>query len=161
MQRGTFGRLSQIAPALVIYLVTPLLFSAWPSAVEAISRLTQIYMLLVGLMVIDAALNAGPVRCIRTGLGDIDIAVTDDFGLKDRGDEAYALTSSAGGIRIESASEKGAFQGIMTLQDSTATGIPVAPSSSIITATIMTTDSSSFVAAENGDLIWIPSCVTT
>ena len=61
------------------------------------------------------ATDAAPVRRVNAGPAHIHVSIIDDSGLKDRGQEAYTLTSGAGGIRIESASEKGAFHGIMTL----------------------------------------------
>ena len=59
--------------------------------------------------------ETGAVRRIDAGLGDIDISIIDAFGLTDRGEEAYTLVVGDGAVRIESATEKGAFHALMTL----------------------------------------------
>jgi miniconductance mechanosensitive channel len=58
VERNVFGRLSHLAPALVIYWLTPLLFPSSPALIGATQRMVAIYMILVGLLAIDALLNA-------------------------------------------------------------------------------------------------------
>ena len=56
VRRKVFQRLSHIAPAVVIYTMAPVVFQT-PNLV-AVSRIaSQVYMLVVGLLVIDAALT--------------------------------------------------------------------------------------------------------
>ena len=57
VKHKVFIRLSHIAPALVIYLLAPLVFVN-KTAVTAMQAMAQIYMILMGWFVIDALLNA-------------------------------------------------------------------------------------------------------
>ena len=56
-RRRLFHRLSHLAPALVIYGLAPLVFMT-PQLVELARRGAQVYMLLVGLLAVDALLNS-------------------------------------------------------------------------------------------------------
>lgn len=57
VRRRVFHRLAHLAPAVVIYLFAPVALEAEPLATWAL-KAAQIYMLLVGLLVLDALLNA-------------------------------------------------------------------------------------------------------
>ncbi len=58
LQRNVFGRLSHLAPAIVIYLGLPLVLAAHPTATVVAVKLTQIYMIVVGLLVLHGLLSA-------------------------------------------------------------------------------------------------------
>ncbi len=57
-ERNVFGRLSHLAPAIVIYLTLPLVISAWPTVTTVAVKLTQIYMITVGLLALHGLLSA-------------------------------------------------------------------------------------------------------
>ena len=57
MKRRVFHRLSHLAPALLIYGMAAVVFST-DNLIELAQRGAQIYMLLVGLLVVDALLNS-------------------------------------------------------------------------------------------------------
>src|SRR5690606_29404146 len=52
-----FHRLAQLAPAIVIYSLAPAAFET-PQAADYMQRAALIYMLLVGLLAVNSALNA-------------------------------------------------------------------------------------------------------
>lgn len=56
-RRRVFHRLAHFAPALVIYGLAPVVFMT-PQLVELARRGAQVYMLLVGLLAVDALLNS-------------------------------------------------------------------------------------------------------
>ncbi len=58
MERNVFGRLSHLAPGIVIYLCAPLVLAAYPMATVAIVKLTLIYMIVVGLLALHGLLSA-------------------------------------------------------------------------------------------------------
>ncbi|MFC2173325.1 mechanosensitive ion channel family protein [Acidobacteriota bacterium] len=58
LERRVLSRLSHIAPALVIWVMVPLALEGYDRTVFVITRATLIYMLFVGLLVVDAFLNA-------------------------------------------------------------------------------------------------------
>jgi len=58
VQRNVFGRLSHLAPAIVIYLGLPLVIGAYPTATVVAIKLTQIYMIVVGLLAVHGLLSA-------------------------------------------------------------------------------------------------------
>jgi miniconductance mechanosensitive channel len=58
VERNVFGRLSHLAPAIVIYLTLPLVIGAYPTATAVAVKLTQIYMIAVGLLAINGLLSA-------------------------------------------------------------------------------------------------------
>jgi miniconductance mechanosensitive channel len=58
VQRNVFGRLSHLAPAVVIYLALPLVIAAYPTATAVVVKLTQIYMIAVGLLALHGLLSA-------------------------------------------------------------------------------------------------------
>ena len=58
LRRKVFTRLSHLVPALVIYILAPLVFSVSQNAVTAVQLAAQAYIVLVGLFVIDGFLNA-------------------------------------------------------------------------------------------------------
>ncbi len=57
VQRRVFNRLAHLAPALVVYYALQYIFEL-PKLVEFLENLTQTYMVLVIVMVIDAVINA-------------------------------------------------------------------------------------------------------
>lgn len=56
---GFFRRISHFAPAVVVYLLTPLVLEDYPEAASWILRLATLYMIVVGILVGDTLLNAG------------------------------------------------------------------------------------------------------
>ncbi len=58
MERRMFSRLSHLAPAVVIYAAAPIVFAEFESAINTMRLVSTVYMVLVGLFVIDAFLNA-------------------------------------------------------------------------------------------------------
>lgn len=53
-----FSRLSHLVPAVVIYAATPIVFVGYELAINAMRLVSTVYMVLVGLFVVDAFLNA-------------------------------------------------------------------------------------------------------
>ncbi len=58
LEAHVFDRLSHIAPALVIYFLGPIAFAEHPELVTLAHRAALVYMLLMGILVIDAFLNS-------------------------------------------------------------------------------------------------------
>ncbi len=58
LEQGVFNRLAHISPALVVYYMLPTILTDFSSGVEFLQDLTVMYMILVGIMVIVAFLNA-------------------------------------------------------------------------------------------------------
>ena len=58
VDRNVFGRLSHLAPGIVIYLCMPLVIGAYPTATVVVVKLTQIYMIVVGLFAFHGLLSA-------------------------------------------------------------------------------------------------------
>ena len=58
VERNVFGRLSHLAPAIVIYLGLPLVLGEYSTATLAVVKLTQIYMIVVGLLALHGLLSA-------------------------------------------------------------------------------------------------------
>ena len=56
--RGVFNRLSHLAPAIVVYLLAPFVGEGHPSAISLIQRAALVYATIVGLLALDALLNA-------------------------------------------------------------------------------------------------------
>lgn len=56
-EKKVFVRLSHLAPAVVIHSLSPVLFREWPAMVEAAQIAVMAYLIGVGLLVVDAALN--------------------------------------------------------------------------------------------------------
>lgn len=54
-----FSRLSQIAPAAVIYVLGPIVFAPFPVAAQAIVTLSLVYLTIVIVLFIDALMSAG------------------------------------------------------------------------------------------------------
>ena len=59
VRRNVFQRLSQLAPALIIYALAPLALGDYPIAESFIVKLSVIYMVVIGVLFIDALINAG------------------------------------------------------------------------------------------------------
>jgi len=58
LQRKVLKRIGHFAPAVVIYLLTPLALEGHDSASHFVTQLMLIYMIVLGLLVLDAVLNA-------------------------------------------------------------------------------------------------------
>ena len=58
LEKKVFDRLSHVAPAVVIILLSPIVFGGHPDWIAAINGLASIYMIVVALLVVDAFLNA-------------------------------------------------------------------------------------------------------
>ena len=58
VERKVFGRLSHLAPAVIIYLAMPLVLGTYPTTLVVVLKLTQIYMLVVGLLALDGLITA-------------------------------------------------------------------------------------------------------
>jgi miniconductance mechanosensitive channel len=58
LEAHIFDRLSHLAPAMVIYFLGPLAFAGQPAFVTFAQRIALVYMLVMGMLVIDAFLNA-------------------------------------------------------------------------------------------------------
>ncbi len=58
LERKVFDKLSRFAPALVIYLLTPLALRGFESISAFITGAAMIYMIVIALVVIDSLLNA-------------------------------------------------------------------------------------------------------
>jgi miniconductance mechanosensitive channel len=58
LQRNVLKRISHYAPAAVIYLLAPLALQGYNSASRFVTQLVLIYMIVLGLLVLDAVLNA-------------------------------------------------------------------------------------------------------
>lgn len=58
LQRNVLRRISHYAPAAVIYLLAPVALQGYDSASRFVTQLVLIYMIVLGLLVLDAVLNA-------------------------------------------------------------------------------------------------------
>lgn len=58
LKRRVFVRLSHLAPALVLHATAPVAFGDYPPVVTTVKSVAILYMILVGLAVVDAFLNA-------------------------------------------------------------------------------------------------------
>ena len=58
LEKGVFGRLAHLAPALVVYALLPTMFTDFPSWINFFRDLTNIYMVYVGITVLNAMLNS-------------------------------------------------------------------------------------------------------
>lgn len=61
IQQGVIVRFSHLIPAAILHLMTPTVFAQAPKVVAFAQVLVNAYLIIIGLLVIDAALN-----CIRT-----------------------------------------------------------------------------------------------
>ena len=57
-ERGVFTKLSHLAPALVIWAMAPLVFPGSPTLILIAKRAAEVYMLVIGILVADAFLDA-------------------------------------------------------------------------------------------------------
>ena len=57
LRQGAPGRLAHLAPALVIFVLTPFALEGMETAIAFIRGATQIYMIIILTLVIDALLN--------------------------------------------------------------------------------------------------------
>ena len=58
LEKKVLNQLAHLAPAMVIYVMAPLALVEYDNAIIVITKAVQIYMILVGILVIDAFLNA-------------------------------------------------------------------------------------------------------
>ncbi|HUT24089.1 MAG TPA: mechanosensitive ion channel domain-containing protein, partial [Sumerlaeia bacterium] len=58
LERKVFDRLAYLAPAIVIHAAAPVMFFDWGRAAEVTQVALKIYMIVVGLWVVDSFLNA-------------------------------------------------------------------------------------------------------
>ncbi len=58
IKRDVFVRISHLAPAIVVYYMTVIVFIDWPRAITGVQTAAQIYMVFMGLLIVDAFLNA-------------------------------------------------------------------------------------------------------
>lgn len=58
LKKKVFNRIAHIAPAAVIYLLSPLAFSGLPLINALLRDMTIIYMIVIGVMIADSFLNA-------------------------------------------------------------------------------------------------------
>ena len=59
VRRRVFERLSQLAPAFVIYALAPLALEAFPVLGAFVVKLSLVYMIVVGVLFVDGLINAG------------------------------------------------------------------------------------------------------
>ena len=59
VRRGVFNRMSQFAPAIVIYATAPLVLSDYPQIAGFVEACSLIYMIAIAVLFIDALINAG------------------------------------------------------------------------------------------------------
>ena len=57
-ERGVFTKLSHLAPALVIWAMAPLVFPGSPTLILVAKRAADVYMLIIGILVVNAFLDA-------------------------------------------------------------------------------------------------------
>lgn len=58
LKRKVFNRLSHLAPAMVIFFLTPLIFQDYPALIIHIQNGAYVYMILIGLLVADSFISA-------------------------------------------------------------------------------------------------------
>lgn len=58
LEKKVLNQLAHLAPAMVIYVTAPLALAGYDNAIDFIAAAVQIYMILVGILVINAFLNA-------------------------------------------------------------------------------------------------------
>lgn len=59
VKRGVFLKLSQLAPAMVVYSVAPMIFEDHVEMTTFVTKLSLLYMVMIGLLFLDSVLNAG------------------------------------------------------------------------------------------------------
>ena len=58
LERKVFNRLSHLAPALVIFFMTPLIFQDYPSLIKHVQNGAYVYIILIVLLVVDSFISA-------------------------------------------------------------------------------------------------------
>ena len=58
LERKVFNRLSHLAPAMVIFFLTPLVFQDYPAIIKHVQNGAYVYMILIGLLVADSFISA-------------------------------------------------------------------------------------------------------
>ncbi|MEL7489573.1 MAG: mechanosensitive ion channel family protein [Pseudomonadota bacterium] len=59
VKRRVFERLSQLAPAFVIYALAPVALQAYPALGAFLVKLSLVYMIAIGVLFVDGMINAG------------------------------------------------------------------------------------------------------
>ncbi len=59
VKRKVFVRLAQLAPALVVHALAPVAFANHPMVISAVETAATVYLILVGLFVLNGVINAG------------------------------------------------------------------------------------------------------
>ena len=59
VEARVFSRLSHLAPAIIVYMATPVVLAAYPRVAAGAGAATSVYMALVGMTVVDALLSGG------------------------------------------------------------------------------------------------------
>jgi len=67
LEKGVFNSLAHISPAMVMYYMLPTIMLDFPKSAEFLQKLVGVYMILIGVMVIVAFLNALNEIYIRQG----------------------------------------------------------------------------------------------
>ena len=58
LERKVFNRLSHLAPALIIFFLTPLIFQDYTAMIDHVQNVAYVYMILIGLLFADSFINA-------------------------------------------------------------------------------------------------------
>ena len=58
LERKVFNRLSHLAPAMVIFFLTPLIFQDYPALIKHVQNGAYVYMILIGLLIADSFISA-------------------------------------------------------------------------------------------------------
>lgn len=69
LESGVFTRLSHLAPALVVNALGPAVLGESPEVLAGVRSIVDLYLLLIGLSVLFAVLNAGHLMSVRAGYG--------------------------------------------------------------------------------------------
>ena len=75
IRRHVFERLSQLAPAFVIFALAPLALESYPMFAALVVKLSLVYMIVVGVLFVDGLINAG-LEIYRTFRISRDFPVT-------------------------------------------------------------------------------------
>ncbi len=75
IRRRVFERLSQLAPAFVIYALAPLALADYPAPAAFAVKLSLVYMIIVGVLFVDGLINAG-LEVYRTFRVSRDFPIT-------------------------------------------------------------------------------------
>ena len=59
IQRHVFNRVGHLVPPIIIYVFSPVVLEEFPGGIAFLRKFSTVYLIIAGLMVIDALLNAG------------------------------------------------------------------------------------------------------